>query len=61
MVRALSRVSQRNTGSRGDWSRGWSNAWSGGATEAMGSPTEKTNEPLTRWPSTVDTLLQATV
>ena len=27
----------------------------------MGSPTEKTNAPLTRWPSTVETFFQATV
>ena len=54
----LTRTSQRMNGSRGDWRSGCSAM---GADADSGSPTENRNAPRTRWPSTVDTFVQATV
>jgi hypothetical protein len=61
MVKALSRTSQRNTGSRGDWISGSSTASIDGSAVDMGSPTENTKAPRTVCPSTVERFRQATV
>ena len=59
MAMAPSSIAHRTTGSAGDWSSPLSGV-STGAPE-IGSPTEKRKEPRTRWPSTVETFLHATV
>ena len=60
MAIILIKVSQRSTGSSGDCSRGWSPS-AGKTALLIASPMEKTYEPRTLCPSTVETLVQATV
>ena len=59
MAMAPSSSAHRTTGSAGDWSSPLSTVATGAS--EIGSPTEKRKEPRTRWPSTVETFLHATV
>ena len=59
IANTAARMSQRNSGSAGDWSSGSSGTPTGKL--PMGWPTENRNEPWTRWPSTVETFFQATL